>query len=223
MTKTDILRRYAFYREAQESLQKKFAHSATAITLHRGDFYFHEGDSCSQVALLGSGSVRVYKSGESGREITLYHVREGETCILTASCVLAGMRYPAAAIAELPTDAVVFPSVVFRELITEHETVREFVFQSLASRMTDLMTLIEEITFNKMDKRLADNLLLAFHNGGRPINVIHATHEQIAAELGSAREVVSRLLKEFERLGAIEVARGRILLRNEQLLRHGQL
>lgn len=219
MDKSDILQKYSFYADAPLVARQKFDRAATHVSLNPGDFYFHEGDACSHVALVGDGSIRVYKSGESGREITLYHVRAGETCILTASCVLAGMRYPAAAIAESQTEAVIFPAPVFREWIANLEPVRKFVFQTLAARMSQLMALVEEITFNKMDKRLAEYLHRRFDNDGRPIAVVHITHEQIATELGSAREVVSRLLKEFERLGAIEVARGRIRLRNGAALR----
>ncbi len=219
MDKSDILQKYCFYAHAPLAARQKFDRAATQVELNPGDFYFHEGDACTHVALVGNGSIRVYKAGESGREITLYHVRAGETCILTASCVLAGMSYPAAAVAESQTDAVIFPAPVFRDWVASMATVRDFVFQTLATRMADLMALVEEITFNKMDKRLAEYLCQRFENEGRPITVLHVTHEQIATELGSAREVVSRLLKEFERLGAIEVARGRIRLRNEATLR----
>lgn len=218
MDKVDILARYHFYTDASSAAQQEFEDAAMLAQLQAGDRYFHEGDSCNQIALLGKGSVRVYKTGESGREITLYHVRAGETCILTASCVLAHLNYPASAVAEEDTEAVVFPAGIFRTWVAVDERVRQFVFETLATRMASVLSLVEEITFNKMDRRLAEYLKTKFCNEGRPVRVIQATHEHIAGELGSAREVISRLLKEFEREGAIELARGRILLRDADIL-----
>ncbi len=212
MSKTEILENFPFYAEAGRTSRQMLEDAASAVKLRPGDFYFFEGDSCHQIALLGSGSIRVYKQGASGREITLYHVGAGETCILTASCVLAGMTYPACAIAELETEAVVFPAATFRNWVARDERVRQFVFKTLASRMSTVMALVEEIAFNRLDSRLAHYLRQSFANEGRPVRVLHATHEKIAAELGSAREVISRLLKEFERTGAIKLTRGRITL-----------
>jgi CRP/FNR family transcriptional regulator len=218
MDKIEILNKYPFYCEAGRAIQKEFEDVAVCASLNSGDFYFHEGDICSQIALIGKGSIRVYKSGETGREITLYHVRSGEACILTASCVLAEEPYPATAEIEYQVKAVVFPAAIFRDWISRIGPVRDFVFKTLAKRVAGVMALVEEITFNKMDHRLAEFLLHRFSNKCRPNNVLELTHEQIAAELGSAREVISRLLKEFERLGAINLTRGRIHLIDGKML-----
>lgn len=216
---SDILNLFAFYRQAPAALQQRMQASAQVVELPAGAFYFHEGDTCSQIALLGAGNIRVFKNSETGREITLYHVCTGETCILTASCVLAGASYPATARVEVPAQAVLFPAAHFRAWVGMHEEVRRFIFEILARRVANIMALVEEIAFRKMDQRLAEFLLMRFANAGAPVTSLQLTHEQIAAELGSAREVISRLLKEFERLGAIELGRARIRLRDEQALK----
>jgi len=219
MDKDTILNQFEFYRNADSRFQAELEQTAFTAQLPAGAFYFHEGDACSQIALVGIGSIRVFKTGESGREITLYHVCSGETCILTASCVLAGKQYPAHAQAETETEAVIFPAVTFRQWVADKRDVQKFIFETLADRMADVMSLIEEITFNKLDKRLAVYLLQQFENNGKPVRIVHATHEKIATELGSAREVVSRLLKEFERVKAVELARSRIILRDDKRLK----
>ncbi|RMF61336.1 MAG: Crp/Fnr family transcriptional regulator [Calditrichaeota bacterium] len=219
MDKIEILKRYPFYTNTSAAFRRELEEAAVTAQLSQGQYYFHEGDACTQVALVGKGSIRVYKSGESGREITLYHVRSGETCILTASCVLAGMAYPAHGLVESDIEAAVFPAPRFRQWVAKREEVRQFVFETLAARMAEVMALVEEITFNKLDRRLVSYLLKRFANEGRPLKFLHLTHEQIAVELGSAREVISRILKDLERLGALELSRCRIGLKDEQKLR----
>ncbi|MCA9741665.1 MAG: Crp/Fnr family transcriptional regulator [Deferribacteres bacterium] len=218
MNKSEILAQFSFFNELPSRWQQLVGEKAASASLPAGAFYFHEGDACTHIALVGKGDIRVYKGSESGREITLYHVRTGSTCILTASCVLAGMSYPASARVEAAAEAVLFPASDFRQWITESAEIRQFVFETLARRMADVMALIDEITFRKMDARLATFLQQRFANDGRPLTTLHFTHEQIAIELGSAREVISRLLKEFERLGAISITRGRIKLNDSKAL-----
>ncbi|MFQ5629200.1 MAG: YgaP-like transmembrane domain [bacterium] len=101
--------------------------------------------------MVGKGDIRVHKAGATSREIMLYHVGAGETCILTASCVLAGVSYPASARVEKQAEAVLFPAPTFREWVAENDQIRQFVFETLAKRVATAMALIEEITFRKMD------------------------------------------------------------------------
>jgi CRP/FNR family transcriptional regulator len=219
MDKVAILKKFRFYRESPSSLQREIERAASVASLPAGAYYFHEGDICGKVGLVGKGGIRVYKIGATGREITLYHVPPGETCLLTIASVLARVGYPATAQIELPTHAIVFPAKIFRDWINTKNEIRQFVFETIAARVAGVMALVEEIAFGKMDRRLAEFLLQRFANKGRPIKVLRLTHEQIASELGSAREVMSRLLKDFERSGAIELARGRLLLCNEDTLK----
>ena len=137
-------------------------------------------------------------------------------------CVLLGTPARATALVEAPLEALAFPRPVFLEWLRTNDAVRSFIFETMAQRLVDVMTLVEEIAFGKMDLRLAHLLCRRFANNGQPLRTISTTHEEIAGELGTAREVVSRLLKEFERLRVLETARGRILLRDEDALRRLQ-
>jgi len=218
MDKVTTLELFEFYRSGSTRFRKEMRDAASPAHLAKGDYYAREGDRCEQMALVGEGRLRVYKVGESGREITLYNVGPGEGCLLNVSCLLTERPSPAFAVVEQPVSALMFSGQRFREWIATNEGVRAFVFDLLAKRITSVMSLVEEVTFRRMDERVAEFLRDRFdgnsHNGG----VLNVTHEQIALELGTAREVVSRLLKEFERMGAITLSRGRIVLENAQAL-----
>ena len=219
MNNIDILNQYRFYTEADLTAKKEFESHCQFVQLKEGDYVFSEGDTCHQIALIGQGRVRVFKTNISGREITLYNVQPEETCILTSICLFTQKVYPATARAEIDTEAVLFPASNFRQWFNQYESVRQLIFQTMAKRTTQMMLLLEEITFRKMDQRLAGYLLQKFTGGDLPLIEIQSTHEDIATELITAREVVSRLLKDLERSGAIQLARGRIRLVDESLLR----
>lgn len=168
---------------------------------------YSEGDSCSAIAFILSGEIRVFKTGGSGREITLYDIGRGETCILNASCILAGMSYPANAVTVRGGEMMLVPARDFRRFIGEYETMRNFVFDLLSHRLSSVMALIEEVAFGKMDARLLDYLKEKSDNGK-----LLATHQKIADDLGTSREVVSRLLKDFERKEILTLSRNLIRL-----------
>jgi CRP/FNR family transcriptional regulator, anaerobic regulatory protein len=216
--KRDVLARVPFFQGAPSELQKGLLAEATAVRLEAGAYFLREGDLCGQFAVIVSGKMRVFKLGESGHEITLYHVGPGEACPLNVSCILSDRPVPAMARVEEDVEAVVVPAAVFRRWMAEHEALRAFVFEMLTHRLTEVMSLVEEVAFRRMDQRLARHLTELFDRAGARGHV-ETTHAQIAADLGTAREVVSRLLKEFERLGAIQVMRGRLELKDPAILR----
>jgi len=218
VTRTEILNCYQFYRDADPVFRRELENASVAVKLPPGTGYFREGGQCRQVALIGRGGVRVFKKGETGREITLYYFYPGDTCILSASCMLGGNTYPASAVVEEETEAAVLDAGFFRNAVSTREDVRRFVFDALSRRLTDVLALLEEISFGRMDRRLAEFLSKRFAESGGEGGVLTMTHEQIAAELGTAREVVSRLLKELERSGAVGLSRGRITLRDKSKL-----
>jgi CRP/FNR family transcriptional regulator len=216
--KRDIIARLPFLESAPPSVVKEFVAAGTIVRLARDDYFLREGDTCSDFAIVLSGRLRVFKLGEGGQEITLYHVRAGEACPLNVSCILSDLPVPAMAKAEDDVEALVFPAGTFRKWMAESDPLRSFIFQMFAERLTEVMSLVEEVAFRKMDQRLAGYLDDLFRTEAKDESV-EITHARIASELGTAREVVSRLLKEFERLGAIELSRGRIDLRRPALLR----
>jgi CRP/FNR family transcriptional regulator len=216
--KQEILERYSFYRDAGQRLKSDIERVAMLVQADTGTHFFDRGMSCAQVALVGEGSVRVFISSESGREITLYRVNPGETCPVNLLTTMLARVAPATAVIESPLTAVALPSDIFRRWVSEEPGIRQFVFEAIAIRMVDILTLLEEITFGKLDRRLAEFLMRRAGNGGKRAPVIEMTHEQIAVELSTAREVVSRLLRDFERTGAVELARGRVHVRDPNAL-----
>jgi CRP/FNR family transcriptional regulator, anaerobic regulatory protein len=216
--KQEILAKIPFIDEASAELRSALAETAVVVRLRAGDYFLREGDTCAHFAVVASGKMRVFKLGENGHEITLYHVGAGEACPLNVSCILSDSPVPAMACVEDDVEAIVVPAATFRRWIAEHESLRSFVFRMFAGRLTEVMSLVEEVAFRRMDRRLAGRLGELFEREGTD-GAIETTHAELAANLGTAREVVSRLLKEFERLGAIRLARGKILVRDLALLR----
>lgn len=174
----------------------------------KGAVLYEQGFPCEMVPLIISGMVRVYKIGESGREITLYRVQTGETCILSSSCGLSGTDYPAIAEVEEDVSMIVIPVREFARLSLEFPALQGFMTNTLAQRLSEMMLVIEEVAFRRVDLRLAELMLVSTES---PTDTsIDRTHAQLAVELGSAREVVSRILKEFEHQGFLELGRGHI-------------
>jgi CRP/FNR family transcriptional regulator len=214
MDKLVTLNMFAFYRRATPTVQARIAAAAEPLSVPEGTDLYRQGDACRDLALVGHGSVRVFKTADTGREITLYHVEDGQSCLVNMLSILAETPALATARSEVPTEAVI-PGAAMREWVRTIDLVRDYVVETMAGRLVDYMTLFEEVAFGRMEARLATYLLHRFESEPS----IAATHEEIAAELGTAREVVSRLLRELARAGAIEVGRARVDLRDEAVLR----
>lgn len=212
-----ILNQFPFYPSAPPHLREEMTRLAVITHLDEGDYFYHEGQACPLFAMVGSGELRVFKAGETGRQITFYHVNPGETCMVNMLCAITKQPAPASAQVVRRAEAVVYPSQTLAVWVEKHIAIRDYVLGTLSQRLNDVMTLVGEISFQKMDQRLATYLLERFclREGACELRV---THQEIASELGSAREVISRLLQEFERLGAIHLARRHISLSDERVL-----
>jgi CRP/FNR family transcriptional regulator, anaerobic regulatory protein len=187
---------------------------ATKIAeLPQGSRIFAPGHAPESFLLL-DGVVRVQQVSDAGREIVLYRVATGETCPLTTACLLGYEEYQAEGIAETRVKAAAIPRTAFDDLIASSDAFRRFVFTDFSRRVTDLFRIIEEIAFQRIDLRLAQRLLQLADAQG-PVG---ATHQQLANELGSAREVVSRQLHEFQRRGWIRTSRGSVEVADHQAL-----
>lgn len=182
-----------------------FDEGVRRLTIPPGTVLFQDGAECSNYVLVMEGSIRVQKVSEGGREIVLYRVERGQSCVLTTNCLIAHDQYTAEGIAETEIQALILPAGAFRALLARSEAFRDFVFSAYASRIADLLMLIEEVAFGRVDVRLAGWLV---QHGGA--GEVRATHQDMAVELGTAREVVSRQLKEFERRGWVVLHRGRV-------------
>lgn len=178
------------------------------VTVPTGTMIFGPGKSPENMLFLLEGTVRVQQVSETGHEIVLYRIHAGQSCVLTTACLLAYEDYSAEGIAETPVQAAAVPRDVFDELVAQSKSFRDFVFAAFSKRITDLFLMIDEVAFQKMDVRLADKLITLANVD----NVVLTTHQKLSVELGTAREVISRQLQEFQRRGWIEQARGSVNL-----------
>jgi len=181
--------------------------------LPEGSELFVERQACRGFPLLISGSIKVVKGTPAGREMLLYRVEPGGSCVITSSCLLGHTAYTARGIAETPLRMLILPTALFEKLIAGNAPFRDFVFHLLSDRIAELMLLVEEVAFHRLDQRLAKLLL----GKNEPIT---ATHQTLADELGSVREIVSRLLKGFAAQGLVSLGRERITLLDLNGLKH---
>jgi len=195
-------------------ISEPLVRNSRLVELKPGDRVFGPGSAPEYFLLLVRGTVRVQQVSENGREIVLYRVTAGESCALTTACLMGYEDYQAEAVVEEPTVAVAIPRATFDDLIARSAEFRRFVFTAFSMRVTNLFHVIEEVAFARIDIRLAEKLLEL--SGTAPELAI--THQQLASELGSAREVISRQLKEFQRRGWITPGRGTIHLDNRAAL-----
>jgi CRP/FNR family transcriptional regulator len=202
----DWIDRFEGLKTLPEDIRADLVKGSGIVTVPSGTQVFAPGQSADNLMLLLEGTVRVQQRSETGREVFLYRVHAGESCVLTTACMLAFEEYSADGIAESEVTAVVIPRATFDDLVARSRVFREFVFTAYSRRITDLFTLVDDIVFQKMDVRLASRLLELADDAG----TVRATHAFLASELGTAREVISRTLAEFQRRGWIEQSRGRV-------------
>lgn len=195
------------------ALPKDLLAGAKLIRLKRGQFAFRSGDRCSAYLLLLKGTVRVQLISGEGREITLYRIGPGSSCVLTTSCLLSHEDYPAEAIAETDLEALAVSTTTFREAIEQDAKFRTYVFDGFSKRLSSVIAKIAELSFTSIDARLARALLRLDRQGVQSI-----THHELGVELGTAREVVSRHLKRFEGNGWVKLGRGEILVSDARQL-----
>ena len=179
---------------------------AREVSLPAQTTVFRQGDRCRHYLLVLEGGVKVLTRAPNGREIVLYRLGAGDSCVLTTSCLFGNTRYPAEGITETAVIALTIPADLFQRALQESAAFREFVFRSFSAHLASVISLVEEVAFGRLDSRLARQLL----DRCDLQLVVSTTHQALATELGSAREVISRLLKELEVQGSLELQRGSI-------------
>jgi CRP/FNR family transcriptional regulator len=177
-----------------------------------GTIGYHEGAPCGAYVMRLAGRSRVYKMSSGGREILLYRVAAGETCVITTTCLLGNSDYPASTIVEEAIKDVLIPAASFHHLMSESPIFRQYVMANYGALISDLIVLLDEVAFHTLDARVAKILLDA-----KSTQIIK-THQQIADELGTAREVVSRQLKRLEQKEIVSLGRGQIEITNRLAL-----
>lgn len=209
-----VLHVLPFLKQSPPQIQEEFRRVAYFARIPPGHDIFHFGDRVDAIALLVSGGVRVYKIGDTGREITLYRINAGESCILTANSILNQQTFSAIATVEEQSEAIMIPADTFRQWVDQYDIWRKFVFELLSQRLSVVMEIVEEVAFGRMDVRVASLLL----ERSQAQNPVVTTHHEIATELGSSREVISRILSNLANRELIQVKRGAIEVLDAQAL-----
>jgi CRP/FNR family transcriptional regulator, anaerobic regulatory protein len=210
-TNRQLIERFPALAGLAPALQERLAAEAQLLRVPAGSVLFDARQPCRGFPLVLAGAVRVTMSAPSGREILLYRVEPGQGCILSGGCLLGHSDYAARGIAAGDVTLASLPPALFQDLLLGHEPFRRFVFGMYGARLAEVMQLVEEVAFRRLDERLAQMLI---HRGP----VIEATHQKLADELGSVREIVSRLLRNFEERGWVKLGRERITLTDPKAL-----
>lgn len=174
--------------------------------LREKDVAYRQGSECPSYIMCVEGGTRTFKTSSNGRELLIYKVAAGGTCVFTTQCLLRGGTFPAESVAEAPTRLAALPAATFHELMTASMTFRRFVLDDYSNLLATMISLVDEMAFSTLEQRLAGRLIAEADGQG----CVAKTHQQLALDLGSVREVISRYLGEWERAGWVRTARGRI-------------
>lgn len=207
---------FPFWNEISESDREFICQNSFAVTYPKGK-NIHNGNECSGVILVRSGSLRLYMMSEDGKEITLYRLHKGDMCMLSASCVLQTITFDVFVDAEEDSECYVIRGSAFAEISACNPQIKIFALETAVSRFSDVMWVMQQILFMSMDKRLA--IFLLDESTRTNSDTVVMTHEQIARYIGSAREVVSRMLKYFANENIVEVSRKGIKILDKKRLR----
>ena len=195
---------FPFWDELGESDRETLLRSSHHVTFEKGT-NVHNGNECTGVILIKTGSLRLYLLSEEGKEVTLYRLFPGDTCVLSASCVLSSITFDVFIDSEENSECIVVGGCAYEAICARLPAARIFTYETALSRFSDVMWVMQQILFMSMDKRLAIFLLDEAANTGS--DTVRLTHEQIAKYMGSAREVVSRMLKYFASEGMVTASR----------------
>lgn len=207
---------FPFWDEISESDREFICQNSVAVTYPKKT-NIHNGNECSGVIIVRSGCLRIYIMSEDGKDITLYRLHKGDMCMLSASCVLQSITFDVFADTEDESECYVINGSAFAQISERNPQIKIFALETAVSRFSDVMWIMQQILFMSMDKRLA--IFLSDESVRTASDTINLTHEQIARYIGSAREVVSRMLKYFASEGIVEVSRKGIKILDKSRLK----
>lgn len=189
--------------------------STSIVKFEPGKYVYSHGENCANFVLLKSGCIRVELLSSTGHQLLLYRIREGQSCVITTACLLGGNAYSAQAITETNSELVLLPKKEFEHLLHHSTEFRMQVFSGFSNRLSDVIQRTSELTTRSVDQRLAATLIAHAQQNNCAFNV---THEELAIEVGTAREVISRRLAAFEKQGVLTRDRGHISIGNIRAL-----
>ncbi len=206
-----------FWEKLSDKEKQLFEKHFSIVKYRKGENLHGAGKECLGLILIKSGELRIYILSDEGRDFTLYRLNEGNSCVLSASCILNNLTFEVLIDAEQDTEVLMLDVNTFSKLSQENIYVENYAYKKTADRFSDVMWAIEQVLFMSFDKRLA--VFLYDEMIKTKSNIIKLTHEQIAKYVGSAREVVSRMLKSFETQGILKLSRGTIEIIDKDKLR----
>jgi CRP/FNR family transcriptional regulator len=201
------------FANSSDRMVENLMSNAALVEIPKNKQVFYPGSICENYLLVLKGCVKTQLISENGREVALYYVRSGDSCVLTTSCLLGGDSYPVEGVTEEKTTAFAISAKNFQNCLNNSIFFRQFVFKNFAERLSSVMSRMEEVVFESIDQRLCKYLLDCNQS------LITHTHQELAMDLGSAREVVSRHLKRYERSGWVKLSRGSVKILDTEALR----
>lgn len=214
----EVLKNYGFYVNSDPEQRMRLLEVANPVEAGDGQPLLEAGYACRDVVLVGRGRIRIYIAGESGREVTLYYVHPGESCPVNLSAAIMDIGAFADASAAGELSALTISAGDFREISRRNAALQDYVFSATVLRFGEVIALIREITTRRVDHRLAEYLLRKFDESEQSPPAAEVTQQNIALDLGTAREVVSRRLRELDSVGAVQLRRGKIILQDRLAL-----
>ena len=205
---------FPIYSKLDPKDQEKLSQLASLRKVSQGTIVHSGGSDCLGLLVIRSGQLRAYISSDEGREVTIYRLFERDICLFAASCIMQNIQFDITISAEKETEFWIIPPNYYKELMARDLEVAKYTNDLMATRFTELMWLVEQIMWKSFDKRLAKFLLDEYYLEGEP-ETLKITHEIIAGHLGTAREVVTRMLKYFQNEGMVKLTRGSIAIVDE--------
>jgi CRP/FNR family transcriptional regulator len=199
-----------------DAKQKTFMEEKLVERCYREGQLIHDGEDCTGLLLVKNGQLRIFVLSESGKEITLFRLFEHDVCILSSSCIMRNITFDIQVEAEKNSEILIMPAAVFKHLCDANPAVKAFEAEIVSARLSDVMWVVEQVVFMSMDKRLANFLLE--QSAIEESDELFITHDTIARDLGTAREVISRMLKYFENEGLVVLSRGKVTLLDRKKL-----
>ena len=213
----EALMQLPFWDKLSENQKEEVTYNARTVKHSKGARVYDRGDDCLGLLLVKKGQVCVYMLSDEGREITLFRLGKSEFCILSASCVIKQIAFDVHVNAETDTELIILSPNIFSRIMNENKNVESFVFKHMSERFSDVIWFMQQVLFKRFDSRLAGFLYDEMVKTEQ--NTLMITHEQIAKHLASAREVVSRMLKQFSNDGIVNLKRGVIIIKDKEKLK----
>ena len=209
----ELLKFYPFLRDVEDEILDLFFKRIIFNNYEAGQNLFNDKVSCIGFSFILEGRLRIYKIGEDGKEVTLYRIGKGDSCFNTVLCALTDSEEISFADVEENAIIAILPMDLFKKYLVNNSSFLKYMFKNLYNRFENVVEGLQKVTFDSIENRLINyfNVKLEDNNGAR---IIYTTHEKIAADIGSSREVVSRSLKILEKRGLLELGRGKIKIKN---------